>query len=287
MKLLALLFLFLFLGQAGYSQPITIPLTKAPKYKKPEPPKFDSKTPLYLDARPLFEFSMGHLDKSQSIRFQDYSETLDARIGLLDPGFGQTATRLTSLGVHPSRVTYVLGDGRKGRGEEGRIAWMLLYLGIKDVRVFAFETFAGKRRFGDKTPTVQAPSWKPKIKTDLRIRIDELKPLVVVVQGQSVAVSLVDVRSLEEFKEGHLNGAVHISWENFMDENGNPLTAEKVRELLIKHQLSLDKPLIFYSDKGVRSAFATYVTHRAGLKARLFDGGLTEWRSDSTLSLVK
>ena len=49
--------------------------------------------------------------------------------------------RLALLGISPNKKIVVVGNGAKGEGEEGRLAWTLLYLGIPHVQVVGLEHF--------------------------------------------------------------------------------------------------------------------------------------------------
>jgi len=276
---------FLFLATLLPAHALEIPLEKAPKVKKQPAPKFDATKPLFLDARPLFDYSTVHLAGALNIRWDDYAQTEEATKGLLDADLQQVTHRLTSLGVHPDRVTFVFGKGAGGKGEEGRVAWMLEYLGVKDVRVFTAEGFLGKKHPGEQEQTIHAPFWKPTPQESLRIRRAELKTLV---QSKDPSLSIIDVRESNEFKVGgHIVGSVNIPFRTFFDDKSEFLQGPDVRALFGKNKVDVEKTLIFVSQKGVRSAFATYIAHHAGLKSKNFDGGLQEWKVDSSVSLVK
>lgn len=79
------------------------------------------------------------------------------------------------------------------------------------------------------------------------------------------SVQLVDVRTSEEFAEGHLGGACNIDWkaEGF---------AEKAAELLTK-----DRPVMVYCRSGRRSAEAAAVLDGLGLKTYNMKGGILAW----------
>jgi rhodanese-related sulfurtransferase len=83
-------------------------------------------------------------------------------------------------------------------------------------------------------------------------------------------VQLVDVRTPEEFAEGHLEGALNINIgdTNFITE------AEK---------LNLDKPIYIYCRSGKRSAKAALVLKDVGFKEIYdMDGGYLHWTEAAT-----
>jgi rhodanese-related sulfurtransferase len=74
--------------------------------------------------------------------------------------------------------------------------------------------------------------------------------------------TLVDVRTAEEFREGHISGAINIA----------------VQELSGKlNKIPKDKPVVVYCRSGSRSAHAAQSLLTAGY-AEVYDlGGLFEW----------
>ncbi len=78
-------------------------------------------------------------------------------------------------------------------------------------------------------------------------------------------VQLVDVRTPEEFAEGHLSGAKNI----------NVLEPEFITEV---EKLDLDKPIYVYCRSGKRSAKAALILRDVGFK-KIYDmeGGYIHW----------
>ncbi len=80
------------------------------------------------------------------------------------------------------------------------------------------------------------------------------------------SVQLLDVRTPEEFKEGHLKNAVNI---NFYDDD----FAQQVVKL------DKNKPLLVYCAKGGRSASAAEQMAKSGFTALYeLDGGIIAWK---------
>ena len=82
---------------------------------------------------------------------------------------------------------------------------------------------------------------------------------------QSDDVQLVDVRTAEEFAEGHIEGALNID----VKENS---FVEKA-----KAQLSKDKKIAVYCRSGKRSANAANMLSAEGYKAINLAGGILAW----------
>ncbi|MDW8395367.1 MAG: rhodanese-like domain-containing protein [Anaerolineae bacterium] len=75
---------------------------------------------------------------------------------------------------------------------------------------------------------------------------------------------LIDVRSREEFKGGHIPGAVNIDVQ------------EIDRRL---SEIPRDKPVVLYCRSGSRSAIAASILKRAGF-AEVYDlGGIGDWQA--------
>ena len=79
-------------------------------------------------------------------------------------------------------------------------------------------------------------------------------------------VQLIDVRTPEEYNEGHIESALNI---NFYDDN--------FEELI--EQVDKSKPVAVYCGKGGRSAKCASFMKNAGF-TKIYDlnGGITEWK---------
>lgn len=137
------------------------------------------------------------------------------------------------------------------------------------------------------TPTqyhAQEPDWRHRAMRD-----DVLACI-----GRSDRV-LVDVRSREEWdgklmppwtvpnpegqRGGRIPGAVHIPWEQQLNEDGTFKSAERLRALYEAQGVTPEKEAISYCVIGGRSNFAWFALSRllGYPKARLYDGSWLEW----------
>lgn len=80
-------------------------------------------------------------------------------------------------------------------------------------------------------------------------------------------VQLVDVRTAEEFAEGHIPGAVN------MDVNGVAFEAQIAT-------LDTDRPVALYCRSGRRSKVAAEKVAKAGFEVVELDGGVLSWTGD-------
>ncbi len=240
--------------------PISIPLTKV----KPVKNKIKRPTQVILDARPFFEYTLNHGETSQPIRWEDYSQTEDPYKSMLEPNLTVIARKLRAQGVAPETDVVVIGKGDKGNGEEGRIAWMLRYMGVQKIKIMTFEDYKGRKNSYDRKDNWAPPVWLPKVDEKMRIKFSELEK-----NPQAV---LIDTRSKEEFEQGHIAGAICIFWQKFVGAD--------IKKLLLENKIDLKSELVFYDSSGVGAAYATFVTADAGIPARFYDGGYGEWQKN-------
>lgn len=80
-------------------------------------------------------------------------------------------------------------------------------------------------------------------------------------------VQLVDVRTAEEFAEGHIPGAVN------MDVNGVAFEAQIAT-------LDTERPIALYCRSGRRSKVAAEKVAKAGFEVVELDGGILSWTGD-------
>jgi thiosulfate/3-mercaptopyruvate sulfurtransferase len=91
-----------------------------------------------LDARPAFEYSMARIPRSLNINWVDFSERDPMSRGWPQKDSFAAARRLARMGIAPDSKVVVFGLGPDGQGEEGRVAWLLAYLGVENVQFARF-----------------------------------------------------------------------------------------------------------------------------------------------------
>jgi hydroxyacylglutathione hydrolase len=138
----------------------------------------------------------------------------------------------------------LLGESAEDRSEATR---QLIRIGYDEVLGYVE---GGIEAWAKEYPLETVPAWGPK---ELRERLNE--------------VTLVDVRRLSEWNEGHIPGAVHfeggrIPWEALPFSNA--------------------KPLAIQCASGNRSMVAISVLKRRGIHHVIqVDGGITKWKMHS------
>jgi thiosulfate/3-mercaptopyruvate sulfurtransferase len=97
-----------------------------------------------VDARGRAAYRAGHLPGALRVCWEEWCEPAPAHVGpvLRQPGYwgvlddrdrAGLATRLADAGLDHDRRIVVYDDGPRSWGRAGRVAWMLLYLGAREV----------------------------------------------------------------------------------------------------------------------------------------------------------
>ncbi len=92
---------------------------------------------LLLDVRPTFEVTMTRLQRSQTLRLEDYPLP-DLRSPEFEAELGTLARRLALKGIEPKRKTWIVGTGLQGDAEEFYFVWLLKMMGVENVAAVSF-----------------------------------------------------------------------------------------------------------------------------------------------------
>lgn len=250
-----------------------------------------------LDARPAFEYSTGHIPSSISIQWSDFTEPQPAQRGILQGDTFAIARRLARLGITPDTKVVVVGRGLQGHGEEGRVAWMLAYLGVRNVRFADLEAFKGNLTTLPSEPPKNAPIWKPEVDESLNVSRQELlhvinhsgvhKPIAYPEGAAPVLYRIIDVRPTKEYlgKEGLGKSrpvpnmdAINIPWKEFFTPLMRP--SQDLALQLQNVGVLPEHRVIVLGEEGVASAAATMALRALGYsKAGNYAGGLQDLMS--------
>lgn len=234
-----------------------------------------------LDVRGTAAYLKGHVPGAAATRWQDFTDP-DTRIkGMLHPDSRVLAERFGALGVGNDRPVVVYSEPFENWGAEGRFFWMLHYLGHDDVRVLdgGFPMWRKQGREVAYLPSRPRPTaFTPMIRVNALID----KAGVVDCLNESPETVVVDARSHDEYvKEGHLPGAVNLSWLTLYDEEGRLKPEAELRAMLRAAGITPDREIVPYCTGGVRSAWLFFVLHTLGYpRLRNYDGSWWEWSAD-------
>lgn len=241
----------------------------------------DEKT-IVVDARSAFDFTLAHIPRAVPLSWTDFTQSDEAVRGVLQKDLFSLAARLARIGITPESKVVVVGRGVSGEGEEGRIAWTLAYLGVRDVHAVPMSYFKGTLTSQKDPPPRPLPLWKPTPQRDLLVTKEEIlnvinkggvhKPIVFQDEGVLRQYRIIDVRTPREYlgKEGFglkhripNMDAINIAWQEFFDESGrpNPAIREQLRELGFEDH----HRVIVISERGLRSAAVTMALKELGV----------------------
>lgn len=231
-----------------------------------------------LDARPAFEFNLSHAPNSVNVRWEDFSQANPMSRGVLEPDHFALARRLALIGVSPETRVIVLGKGKQGAGEEGRVAWTLKLLGVQEVFTLVHTSFRAQNPRPEQSLVKNKPYWKPKVQDTLQFSLKDFK-----VDATKSDTLVIDVRSQSEFAHRSLKQnskfkgkVVHLEWKEFFKDDGLP--NKKILGTLAEQGINPNNPIILISNHGVRSGAATYALEYLGFtKATNFSGGYEQF----------
>jgi thiosulfate/3-mercaptopyruvate sulfurtransferase len=247
-----------------------------------------------LDARGRGAFREGHLPGAVRIDWSDFRDRW-WRSGRLPDDLDGLATELAAdYGVDQQRPVVVYGNAHTGSGEEGRIVWMLAYLGHPDVSLLDGGFAAWVATDGAVTTTASPPlrpaRFAAQPSSHWRAETTDVERWRVKTGGH-----LLDVRTAAEWRGerafgeargGHLPGALHLDWRELLGHDGR-LDRERALARLATLGLTPETPLITYCTGGVRSAHTWVLLRALGWRdVRNYDGSWWEWSADPERPLV-
>ena len=193
--------------------------------------------------------------------------------------------RLGKLGIGNATPVVVFGD-RKEWGEEGRIAWALLYWGVDNVSLLdgGYAAWAALPK-KDVIP-------RPLATEPFVLRVEEWRRAQLS-DVKATSRPLFDARSTEEYRGktmpgqkrgGHLPGAMSLPLASLYEADGKYVSRERLEALTgpLKGKLP-----IAYCTGGVRSALlALLLEARLGIRTANYDGSIWEWAAYKELPLI-
>ncbi|MCB1169156.1 MAG: hypothetical protein KDK25_02425 [Leptospiraceae bacterium] len=99
-------------------------------------------------------------------------------------------------------------------------------------------------------------------------------------------IAIIDVREMREYRGetpygesrgGHIPGATHIYFQDFLDQRGYSLSKDQIQQLLADHGIRENQLIVPYCTGGVRSAMVTAILRHHGFRASNFAGSMWYW----------
>ncbi|AZA52820.1 sulfurtransferase [Chryseobacterium sp. G0201] len=248
---------------------------------------------IILDARAGKDIYQNYLEKHiKGARFIDLDKDL-AEIGE-DAAFGgrhplpdieKFAETLSNLGISEDSHV-VIYDDKNGANAAARAWWMLRSFGLKNVQVLdgGFQTAeinevdfsSGKETF-EKSDVIKKDSWLLPTSTLESVENELTNDSSTVIDvrdayrynGESEPIDLV---------AGHIPGAINIPFSENLDENGNFLKPDILKEKYSKLLENKPSNLIIHCGSGVTACHTILALEYAGFQmSNLYVGSWSEW----------
>ncbi|HEU4685640.1 MAG TPA: sulfurtransferase [Nitrospira sp.] len=243
-----------------------------------------------------YEFG-GHIPGAVNSTWHEYSDPNAVAKGLLDPDMNRMQQRVRALGISEDSEVVIYSNPFDNWGDEGRMFWMLEYLGHKHLRILdgGWVKWVEERRpFEHGRVTPKPGTVTLQIAKDTAVAKDELKALV---KKPTPSLAIVDARSLEEYlgkevsgipRAGHIPSATHIAWNGFLNKDATVKDISAIRSTLEEKGLRPDQEVICYCTGGIRSAWLYFVLKVAGFqRVRNYPGSWWEWSRDFACPVEK
>jgi len=257
--------------------------------------KVDANEVVLLDARGS---GAERISGATSATWQDFAQgsPRDANGGLVKES-AEVKEGLRERGVSASKPVVVYGDWNNGWGEEGRLQWMLKWLGHRNAFIMdgGFQAFASEFPgliTSEQNPPPAAAVWQDSDLTPAQ----EIRATKTGIQSD--APFLVDVRKKEEYdgsldkphgvsRSGHAAGAVSFPFGELFGS-----TCLKSCSSITTRLKSLGwtegSKIAAYCTGGIRSGFFWAVLTHCGMQGQEisnYDGSMWEWAADSSLQM--
>lgn len=250
-----------------------------------------------LDARGK-AYKLGHIPGAIEINWKSLSD-MDAEFGSEKWGtvleIDELSKKLNALGIKSTDEVVVYSKTLGAWGEDGRVFWTLQMAGFNNLHILDGgidkwksedrKTTIFKTKYPEVTNSIVRWDNSRNITTDQLI--EEFNDLVI-----------IDTREEDEFlgatkfgeaRGGHIEGAVNIPFNTFLEKDGT-LKNSKLIEEILRSKGIVDKDtakIVTYCTAGIRSAHMQVVLEELGYNARNYDPSFYRWAALKSLKLEK
>ena len=242
-----------------------------------------------IDVRGAAAYS-SHIPGAVHSTWHEYSDPAAVAKGLLDPDISRIEQRLQSLGINDTSDIVVYSNPFDNWGDEGRMFWMLQYLGHPSVRILDggwVKWVQEHRPYGHEPGQPKPGNFRASLHADIMVNKDELKKIVKRPHPETL---IIDARSVEEYagkevdglpRAGHIPSAINIPWNRFLHHDATLKEPDTIRQMFAEHGIQEDNEVITYCLGGVRAAWVYFVLRLVGYeKVRSYPGSWWEWSRD-------
>lgn len=239
----------------------------------------------------------GHIPGAVHSTWHEYSDPNAIAKGLLDPDFSRIERKLQALGINNDTDIVIYSNPFDNWGDEGRMFWMLQYLGLSRLRILDggwVKWIAEQRPYEHGAIHPKPGSFRASPNPRLIVLKDELKMLV---KRPHPETALVDARSLEEYagkevpgipRAGHIPSAISMPWNSFLNADATVKDLDAIKAIFEDKGLEETQEVICYCTGGVRSGWLYFVLQLAGYEnVRNYPGSWWEWSRDFAAPVEK
>jgi thiosulfate/3-mercaptopyruvate sulfurtransferase len=244
-----------------------------------------------LDVRGKAAYAFGgHIPGAVHSTWHDYSDPNAVAKGLLNPDLSAIEQKIRALGISQDTDVVIYSNPFDNWGDEGRMFWMLEYLGLDKLRILDggwVKWVAEKRRYEHGINSPPPGTFKASPRPDRIAMKDELKQTV---KRPHPEMMLLDARSLEEYvgkeiagipRPGHIPSAVNVPWNGFLNPDATLKDPHAIKATLEERGLNQGQEVVCYCTGGVRSAWVYFVLKVVGYpRVRNYPGSWWEWSRD-------
>jgi thiosulfate/3-mercaptopyruvate sulfurtransferase len=232
----------------------------------------------------------GHIPGAVHTTWHEFSDPAAAAKGLLDPNLSSIEQKLQSLGISNDSDIVVYSNPFDNWGDEGRMFWMLQFLGHQRLKVLDggwVKWIAEQRKFEYGIVTPKPGNFKAVESPDLIIFKEDLKKLV---KRPHPETTIVDARSLEEYagkevqgipRPGHIPSAISVPWNGFLRADATVKDMSDIKASLEERGVIPTQEIVCYCTGGVRSSWLYFILKLAEYpRVRNYPGSWWEWSRD-------
>jgi thiosulfate/3-mercaptopyruvate sulfurtransferase len=249
-----------------------------------------------LDVRGSVDYRAAHVPGAAPAPWEAFVD--GSATGLVSDDDAKLTTLLQAAGVRKDRPVLIYGNwsAKSAWGEEGRLLWMLHYLGHEDVYILQ-GGFRRWRQAGHEaarlSSTIPAGNFEVRRQHNRRART---QGLLEAVRAGSENIVFIDTREAVEYagqikygeqRAGHIPGASHLWWHDLFRSDGTLRPADELRKLFEAQGVSAGKTIVPYCTGGIRSGFVYAVLVALGHETvQNYDGSMWEWTARSDTPVV-
>jgi len=249
-----------------------------------------------IDVRGQAAYS-SHIPGAVHSTWHEYSDPQAVAKGLLNPDVNAIEQRLQTLGICQNSDIVIYSNPFDNWGDEGRMYWMLQYLGHQSVRILDggwVKWVAEQRSYEHQMERLPKGDFQATVRPELIISKEQLKKLV---KQSNPGVEIVDARSVEEYagkevdglpRAGHIPMAVNMPWSGFLNPDATVRDLDSIKKVFEDRGLDPQKEVITYCLGGVRAAWLYFIMRLIDFEhVKCYPGSWWEWSRDFAAPVEK